>query len=132
MESTLTPSTLSEHWKQRAQFLRAYGDSNVARLWELAANELREVLKVHGEETLSLTEAARASGYSTDHLSRLVKRGTIPNAGREGAPRIRRADVPIKNPNGAGRPSKSPSRKSSAADPSEQAKTIARAFSRKR
>jgi hypothetical protein len=59
MESTHTPSTLSDHWTQRAQFLREYGDVNTARLWELAAKELREALEVHGAETLSLTEAAR-------------------------------------------------------------------------
>ena len=42
--------------------------------------------------------AARVSGYTADHLGALVKRGKIPNAGRTGAPRIRRQDVPRKKP----------------------------------
>ena len=33
------------------------------------------------ETTLSLVEAARESGYSADHLGRLVRDGRIPNAG---------------------------------------------------
>jgi hypothetical protein len=87
-----------------AHFLRDYGDTNVARQWELAARELDAALEAHGDDTLSLKEASRASGYTADHLGLLVKRGTIPNAGRIGAPRIRRADLPIKEAEGPGRP----------------------------
>ncbi|MDE2782551.1 MAG: hypothetical protein OXK77_06320, partial [Gemmatimonadota bacterium] len=43
-------------------------------------------------------EAARESGYSADHLGRLVRDGRIPNAGRPGAPRIARTDLPRKAP----------------------------------
>jgi hypothetical protein len=131
MEITPTPRELNEKWIQRAHFLREYGDTNCARLWELAANELRDAFETHGDETLSLTEGGRESGYSPDHLSRLIKRGVIANAGREGAPRIRRADVPIKDPNGAGRPSKK-GRSAGKAQVSERAKSVARAFSRSR
>jgi hypothetical protein len=46
------------------------------------------------DEPLSLREAAAASGYSEDHLARLVRQERIPNAGRRGAPRIRRGDLP--------------------------------------
>jgi hypothetical protein len=45
---------------------------------------------------LTLTEAAHRSGYSREHLGRLVATGTIPNAGRPNAPRIRVADLPRK------------------------------------
>ncbi len=34
--------------------------------------------------------------YSADHLGRLVREGKLPNAGREGAPRIRLQDLPRK------------------------------------
>ena len=48
------------------------------------------------EATLSLVEAASESGYSADHLGRLVRDGKIPNAGRPGAPRIARKHLPRK------------------------------------
>jgi len=47
-------------------------------------------------EALSLPQAASESGYSADHLAREVRVGRIPNAGRRGAPRIRRGDLPRK------------------------------------
>ena len=44
-------------------------------------------------------------GYTAAHLSELIRQGRIPNAGRIGAPRIRRADLSIKTTN-KGRPRK--------------------------
>lgn len=58
--------------------------------------EVEALLAAEEAETLSLTRAARESGYSAGHLGRLVRDGTIPNAGRPHAPRIRRADLPRK------------------------------------
>jgi hypothetical protein len=92
-------------WRERAQTLRTFGDPNSARLWEIAAVELEGAQAVFAAETLSLTEAARLSGYTPDHLGRLIKSGKIVNAGRTNAPRIRRQDVPPpKRPGGRGRP----------------------------
>jgi hypothetical protein len=45
---------------------------------------------------LSLGEAAAETGYSADHLGRLVRQGRIPNAGRKNAPRVLRSDLPRK------------------------------------
>ena len=45
---------------------------------------------------LNLQQGAAESGYSPDHLGRLVKAGEIPNAGRENAPRILRKHLPRK------------------------------------
>ena len=60
-------------------------------------NERLEEEVREGQETpLTLPEAAALSGYSTDHLGRLVREGKIPNAGRPNAPRIRRQDLPRK------------------------------------
>lgn len=36
---------LPEHRTGRAQFLRSFGDPTAARLWELAAKELREAME---------------------------------------------------------------------------------------
>jgi hypothetical protein len=43
---------------------------------------------------LTLSEAAAESGYSVDHLSRLLRSNRLPNAGRRYSPRIRRGDLP--------------------------------------
>lgn len=120
------PTDLPAVWRERADWLRQFGDPNSARLWDTAARELDEALQAHG--TYSLTEAAKLSGFTADHLSSLIKKGRIPNAGREGAPRIRRSDLPIKRAGGPGRPK--------AASPldvgKEQARKIAESFLRKR
>ncbi len=95
---------LPAQWRQRAALLQEYGDPNTARLWLLAAVELERALETFNDDTLSLVEAARVSSYTAHHLGALVRAGTIPNAGRFGAPRIRRADLPTKSPSKSGRP----------------------------
>jgi hypothetical protein len=100
------PHELPSHWKQRAEYLRQFGDPACARLWELASSELEAALTAQGEETLTLVNAAKASGFTADHLSSLIKKGRIPNAGRDGAPRIRRSDLPVKRVGGPGRPTR--------------------------
>jgi hypothetical protein len=99
------PGDLPALWRERAETLRAYGDPTSARLWNIAADELERALELFAAETLTVTEAARESGYTADHIGSLVKRGKIPNAGRTHAPRIRRSDLPAKKkPGGRGRP----------------------------
>jgi hypothetical protein len=78
------PGHLVALWRERAAFLQQFGDSNSARLWQLAAVELERALEALGEETLSLTEAARLSGFTADHLGSLVKQGKIPEQSSEG------------------------------------------------
>lgn len=99
-----TPVELLAQWRQRAQLLQQFGDANAARLWTLAATELERALDVVADQTLSLTEAARLSGYTADHLSYLIRTKKLPNAGRRNAPRVRRGDLPMKPEGGAGRP----------------------------
>ena len=101
---TVGPSELPAEWRQRAQYLDDYGDPNTARLWQLAAAELDEALRTHGEQTLTLVEAAEVSGYTADHIGSLVRNGKLTNHGRPNAPRVRRADIPIKSPSSPGRP----------------------------
>ena len=48
------------------------------------------------QQPLTLEEAAALSGYSREHLGRLVRVGTVPNRGRLGAPRVYAGDLPIK------------------------------------
>lgn len=102
------PKRLPSAWRSRAANLREWGAPEAtARVWEKAAAEVEQVLRRWDRTTLTLREAARESGYSADHLGALVREGEIPNAGRKGAPRIRRADLPVKAPSSSpeGRPS---------------------------
>ena len=56
---------------------------------------LRRVRETALAETMSLTEAAERTGYSADHIGRLVRRGRLPNAGRKNAPRVRLGDLTL-------------------------------------
>ncbi|MDE0072572.1 MAG: hypothetical protein OXR82_08040 [Gammaproteobacteria bacterium] len=83
-------------WRRRAKALRRYGSEPPAVTLERCAAELEDTIVERDETTYSLVEASRESGYSADHLGRLVRDGKIPNAGRPGAPRIARRDLPRK------------------------------------
>ena len=94
--------TLPATWRRQAKALRRYGGETPAVVLDRCAADLEDTLRERDETTLSLTQAARESGYSADHLGRLVRDGKIPNAGRPGAPRIARRHLPRKT--GAGKP----------------------------
>lgn len=92
-------SRLVNEWRTRPANLRRWAGSSAegaASAYELAAAELEAALEQIDNEILTLAEAADASGYTADHLGRLVRGGTIPNAGRPNAPRVRRGDLPLK------------------------------------
>lgn len=89
------PDRLPDSWRDRADELERYAPPAAAAFRE-AADELEEALRLAAEESLTLQEAADESGYSTRRLRELLADGTIPQAGRKGAPRIRRGDLPIK------------------------------------
>lgn len=61
-------------------------------------DEVENATIAEAEEILSLAEAAGETGYSANHLARLLREGRISNAGRPHAPRIRRSDLPKKPP----------------------------------
>ncbi len=103
-EAMETVRSLPQTWRERAAYLEQFGDPVSARLWKIAAGELERALHHVADETLSLAEAAAASGFTADHLGSLIRRGRIPNAGRPNAPRIRRSDLPSKKAGGPGRP----------------------------
>jgi len=84
---------LSASWRRLAATLHPYAPA-AALAYEQAADELDVALDAQRTALLTLGEAARESGFSADHLGRLVRQGLIPNAGRPRAPRIRRADLP--------------------------------------
>jgi hypothetical protein len=90
---------LAAQWRARAVQLREWSGAaaeSVAHAYERAADELCAEIERDSAETVTLTEAERISGYSADHIGRLLRNGTVSNAGRKNAPRVRLSDLPRK------------------------------------
>lgn len=87
---------ITARWKEDADRMKIYGAEAQATALLRAADDVLQALATVEDDALNLADAARESGYSAEHLGRLVRRGEIPNAGRPNAPRIRRADLPRK------------------------------------
>jgi hypothetical protein len=86
---------LAATYRERAEEWRRLGALvSGAQIYEDVAADLMALQTAEGSELLRLREAAVERGYSVDHLSRLIRQGQIPNAGRQHAPRVRRADLP--------------------------------------
>lgn len=92
----MTPSALAASWRQDADVLDRNGAEQLARVCRTHADELEAALRSVADDALDLATASRESGYSPDRLRHLVADGALPNAGRKGAPRIRRGDLPVK------------------------------------
>ena len=89
-------SELTDEWRSLAEQQRRLGAEPQARTLEYCADALGSVLRANDDERLSLQQAADESGYTVDHLGRLIREGRIPNAGRKARPLIRRSDLPSK------------------------------------
>ncbi len=81
---------------RRLEWARLHAVVDGATIAAEVIEDLRSIVRARALDILSLSEAARESGYSADHLARLVREGRIPNAGRRGKPMIRRTDLPIR------------------------------------
>jgi hypothetical protein len=91
----VTPKELATKWRADAELLDIY-DQNLARVCRQHAEALDAALRSVDDDALDLATAAKESGYSVERLRHLVSDQTIPNAGRKGAPRVRRGDLPNK------------------------------------
>ncbi|MFQ5845359.1 MAG: hypothetical protein ACE5JG_10280 [Planctomycetota bacterium] len=85
--------SLITEWRDEATLFRRRGQHALAECAESFANELEERLREWMLEALTLEEAAGESGLAYDTLQRRVASGEVPNAGRKGAPRVRRCDL---------------------------------------
>jgi len=81
---------------RRDEYTRVSATVDGARLLDEILADVRRVFADDPALVLTLDAAACRSGYSKEHLARLVRNGTIPNAGRRGAPRIAIHDVPTR------------------------------------
>ena len=108
------PADLPAAFKTIATVVRVYAaDERAAAIWERAAEMVEESLRRSGLERLTLPQAALESGYSIDHLRRLIDEGTIPNASAaDGSKAILRMHLPRKPEHGvaAARPTVASSR----------------------
>lgn len=90
---TTAPVDLIREWRRQAAQYERDGIVSAARLLSRVSDELEAIA---GGETVTLAEAARRTGYSADHLRRLVQAGTLVNIGRKHAPRFLARDLPVK------------------------------------
>ena len=93
----MIPSDLALEFRAAAGIFREHAQESVAIAYEKCANRIEQAFKEEDNVLLNLQQAAEESGFSADHLGRLLREGMIPNAGRPGAPRIARRDLPIKS-----------------------------------
>lgn len=67
--------------------------ADAAALVRSVVTSLRKIRQTSLDRTLSLTEAAQETGYSSKQVGRWVRSGQIENAGSKVAPRVRRRDL---------------------------------------
>lgn len=85
-------------WQKEADLQRHRGQEAEATRTESFIVDLTAAEAGFFTEVLNLREASRESGYSGDHLGRMVRDGKIPNVGRRNAPKVLRKDLPRKAP----------------------------------
>ncbi len=113
---------LSEIRVKATELRESFGDDARARALEWAALRVEQAIRERDDERLTLTEAAARSGYSADHVARLVRDGRLPNVGRHGAPRVRAGDLPSRP--GPASPSRIARLPHSAYDPNTDARSL--------
>lgn len=95
--NTALLEALADSWREDAERFREYGAETLATACERHADDLEDSLREWVLEPLTVADAADESGYSERRLRELLSDGTLPNAGRAGAPRIRRCHLPAKS-----------------------------------
>ncbi len=88
--------SLLSQWRADAERLRTWGCGDQAAILERCADELEAYTATEADATLSLDEAAAASGYSVAHLRRLIARGVLDDVGTNGVVALRQQDLPYK------------------------------------
>ena len=70
---------LSEIRAKAVELRQSFGDDSRARALEWAAERMELALAHAESELLSLAEASKRSGYSEEHLARLIRTGRLPD-----------------------------------------------------
>ncbi len=74
-------------------------DALVSALPEIA-RQLEDRARAYALQSLSVSQASEETGFTQDHLYRLIKTGQIEDVGTGSSRRIRRADLPRKGTKG--------------------------------
>jgi hypothetical protein len=84
-------------WEEQfARGCEAMGvQANAAALTRSIVASLRDIRRAFLESQLTLIEAAERTGYTPDHIGRLVRAGRLRNVGRKNAPRVLAGDLQI-------------------------------------
>lgn len=88
--------TLVEQWSREAALYESDGLPH-AKVLQRCARQLSECMSSAPLQTISVAEAARRSGYSEDHLYRLVKQGSLQNYGTSRHIKLMIAELPRKS-----------------------------------
>lgn len=116
---------LAETWRTQAELFAEHECPDVAATYRRVAEQLERGLRAWEDERLTIKDAAAESGYSAEHLRRLVRSGKLDvqrNAGRKSRVKVRRGDLPAK-PSGRKEVAEN---QASTYDPEEDARSIAR------
>ena len=87
---------LRSDWEAAAAAAEKIGDTRGATIYRALLLDVTQRAESAGDELLDLEAAARESGYSRQRIRKLIASGELPNAGRKGAPAVRRRDLPRK------------------------------------
>jgi hypothetical protein len=87
---------LTDKWRLEAALYERRGLTNFAAMARSFADELASYERERGLEKLTLTQAATETGFSKEHIGRLLETGRLPQAGEKFAPRVCRKDLPLK------------------------------------
>lgn len=98
MTSALGPlARLPQEFRGKAIAARHLtGSEAAAHVWDTAAAEVEQRLREAFVEPLTLEAAALESGYTRNHLRRMLTKGRLTNSGTDADPRILRMHLPRK------------------------------------
>ena len=97
--SPVLQMAVGDIYSKAKELREQFGDEARARALEWAAARFDSALRADPTQLLDLQEASLRSGYSEQHLARMVREGTIPDlrpTGSKGRILIQATDLPIK------------------------------------
>src|SRR5688572_23117786 len=92
---SMTPTEIIDRWTARRDELRRLNASvDGAALCDELLADLKSVAADPAQKPVTVRQAAQLSGYSEDHIGRLVRDGKLQNVGRKHAPRVLPSELP--------------------------------------
>lgn len=91
--------------ERRAQLAGLRAQVDAAAVYDEILQWIRDV-HLPDEAPVSLVRAAIATGYSADHLGRLVRDGQLKNHGRHGRPLVRLSECPRRTVGSSAQPAR--------------------------